>query len=78
MNGWWWALLALVVAGAIGTWLWLRRRGDEAEGTLAPSDPAGAPAAESAPDDHTSTDDGDDDDDWPSFPVLDPEPTSRG
>jgi hypothetical protein len=69
ISGWWWALLALLAAGAIATWLGLRRR----------STSAGAPgsSAEPATDGGSGTSDpGDDlDDDWPAFPVLDEEPT---
>ena len=73
MNGWWWALLAVVVAGAIGTWLWLRRRDPSAPGPAAGDGEHTDPGEGTAPDDVASQDDGDDD--WPSFPVLDTEPT---
>jgi hypothetical protein len=67
ISPWWWALLALLVAGAIATWLWLRRRGASAPG--GPDDPGPhGPTGMAEPDDAL-------DDDWPAFPVLDEEPT---
>lgn len=75
VNPWWWALLALVIAGGVGTWLWLRRRGATPDETA--TTPAGSERATAGhePDDGTPLDD--EDDDWPSFPVLDPETTSH-
>jgi hypothetical protein len=67
ISPWWWTLLGLLVAGGIGAWLWLRRRG--ATTPDAPADPGPGPDDESGgadPDNALA-------DDWPAFPVLDDE-----
>lgn len=69
INPWWWALLAVLAAGAIAAWLRLRRRGDSA-GQPGSTD---EPAADGEP--GTTGPDDDLDDDWPEFPVLDEAPT---
>jgi hypothetical protein len=72
VSPWWWALLALVVAGAIGSWLWLRHRAAAADEAASAQGDADGPATDPGPDGHAPPDD---EDDWPSFPVLDPETT---
>jgi hypothetical protein len=80
VSPWWWALVALLVAGGIGVWVRLRRRGIGRAVAGAPA-ATGAPTPEGAddvgpePGSGATGPDGDVDDDWPAFPVLDDDPT---
>jgi hypothetical protein len=78
ISPWWWGLLALLVAGAIGAGVSLRRR--MAAGATGAATPDGADDAGRAPGSGAAGPDGDGDadDDWPAFPVLDDEPTVTG
>jgi hypothetical protein len=74
VSPWWWALVALLVAGGIGAWVRLRRRGISPAATGAPT-PEGADDVGPEPGSGATGPDGDVDVDWPAFPVHDDDPT---